>query len=70
MFSKLKTENKNVFPWLMSRVKPYRFRIAVMIILNSALSFMVAVNAYVSKDLIDTAVSGDKNRLIKKGTLF
>lgn len=65
MFSKLKTENKNVFPWLMSRVKPYRFRIAVMIILNSALSFMVAVNAYVSKDLIDTAVSGNKDRLVK-----
>lgn len=65
MFSKLKTENKKVVSWLLERVKPYRFRITVMIILNSVLSFMVAVNAYVSKDLIDTAVSGNKNRLVK-----
>ncbi len=65
MFSKLKTENKNVFLWLLERVRPYRLKILLMIILNSVLSLMVAVNAYVSKDLIDTAVSGDKNRLIK-----
>lgn len=65
MFSKLKTENKNVLPWLKDRVKPYRLKIAVLIILNSVLSLMVAVNAYVSKDLIDTAVSGNRNRLIK-----
>lgn len=65
MFSKLKTENKNVLPWLKNRVKPYRLKIAVLIILNSVLSLMVAVNAYVSKDLIDTAVSGNRNRLIK-----
>ncbi len=65
MFSKLKTENKNVLPWLKERVKPYRLKIAVLIILNSVLSLMVAVNAYVSKDLIDTAVSGNRSRLIK-----
>ena len=65
MFSKLRAENKNVLPWLKERVKPYRFRIAVLIILNSVLSLMVAVNAYVSKDLIDTAVSGNRSRLIK-----
>ena len=65
MFSKLKSENKSVLPWLKERVRPYRFKIAVLIILNSVLSLMVAVNAYVSKDLIDTAVSGNRNRLIK-----
>ncbi len=65
MFSKLKTENKKVLPWLKERVKPYRFKIAVLIIFNSVLSLMVAVNAYVSKDLIDTAVSGNRSRLIK-----
>lgn len=65
MLSKLKTENKKVFPWLFERVKPYRARIVLMIVLNSVLSLMVAVNAYVSKDLIDTAVSGDRSRLIK-----
>ncbi len=65
MFSKLRAENKNVLPWLKERVKPYRFKIAVLIILNSVLSLMVAVNAYVSKDLIDTAVSGNRSRLIK-----
>ncbi|MBQ3498591.1 MAG: ABC transporter ATP-binding protein [Clostridia bacterium] len=65
MLSKLKTENINVLPWLKERVRPYRFKIAVLIILNSVLSLMVAVNAYVSKDLIDTAVSGNRSRLIK-----
>lgn len=65
MFSKLKTENKNVLPWLKERVRPYRLKIAVLIVLNSVLSLMVAVNAYVSKDLIDTAVSGNRDRLIK-----
>jgi len=65
MFSKLKSENERVIPWLKERVRPYRFKIGVLIILNSVLSLMVAVNAYVSKDLIDTAVSGNRNRLIK-----
>ncbi len=65
MFSKLKNENNRVMKWLLERAKPYRIRIALMIILNTVLSLMVAVNAYVSKELIDTAVSGNRDRLIR-----
>ncbi len=65
MFSKLKTENKNVMLWLKSRAKPYWGCIAILIAVNSLTSLFVAVNAYVCRDLIDTAVAGDKSRLIK-----
>ncbi len=65
LFDKLKSENKNVFPWLWSRVKPYRFKILLLVFLNIITSLMVAVNAYVSKDLMDSATSGNKTRLIK-----
>ncbi len=65
MFSKLKTENKDVTQWLKSRVRPYWGRIIILIIVNALMSMMVAVNAYVCRDLIDSAVAGDKSRLIK-----
>ncbi len=65
MFSKLKTENKEVLQWLKLRIRPYWGRIIILIILNSLMSMMVAVNAYVCRDLIDSAVAGDRARLIK-----
>lgn len=65
MFSKLKTENKEVTQWLKSRIRPYWGKIIILIILNSVMSIMVAVNAYVCRDLIDSAVAGDKSGLIK-----
>lgn len=65
MFSKLKTENKNVMPWLKLRAKPYWGWIAILIVLNSLTSLFVAVNAYICRDLIDTAVAGERSRLIK-----
>ncbi len=65
MFSKLKTENKNVIPWLKSRIRPYWVKIIILILINSLASLFVAVNAYVCRDLIDSAVAGDKDRLIK-----
>lgn len=36
-----------------------------MVIINIITSLLVAVNAYVSKDLMDSATSGDRDRLIK-----
>ncbi len=65
MFSKLKTENKNVLPWLKLRVKPYLGGIVVLIIINSVMSLMVAVNALVCRELINTAVAADRAKLIK-----
>ncbi|MBQ5823831.1 MAG: ABC transporter ATP-binding protein [Clostridia bacterium] len=65
MFSKLKTQNKNVMPWLKSRIKPYWGWVAILILVNSLTSVFVAVNAYVCRDLIDSAVAGDRARLIK-----
>ncbi len=65
MFSKHKTENKNVLPWLKSRMKPYWFGITMLIIVSSLMSLMVAVNALVCRELINTAVDGDSEKLIK-----
>ena len=62
---KLKSENKEVFPWLFERVKPYRGRIGLLVVFNIISSLLVAVNAYVSKALMDTAVAGDKQGLTK-----
>lgn len=65
MFSKLKTENKDVTQWLKSRVRPYWGRIIFLIIINALMSMIVAFNAYVCRDLIDSAVAGDRSGLIK-----
>lgn len=63
--AKLKPDNKQVFPWLLERVKPYRGRICLLLVFNVISSLMVAVNAYVSKALMDNAISGDRQGLIK-----
>lgn len=60
---KFKSDNKAVFPWLLERVKPYRLRIALLVVFNIISSLLVAVNAYVSKALMDTAVAGDRQKL-------
>jgi len=65
MFSKLKIKNNDITQWLKARVKPYWGKIIILIIINSLTSVMVAVNAYVCRDLIDSAVAGEKARLIK-----
>ncbi|MBR4048883.1 MAG: ABC transporter ATP-binding protein [Clostridia bacterium] len=65
ILDKLKSDNKAVFPWLLERVKPYRVRIGLLVVFNIISSLLVAVNAYVSKALMDTAVSGDKQQLTK-----
>ncbi len=65
ILDKLKSDNKAVFPWLIERVKPYRLRIALLVVFNIISSLLVAVNAYVSKALMDTAVAGDKQKLIQ-----
>lgn len=65
LFDKLKSENKQVFPWLWSRVRPYQLKIFFLVVLNTITSFMVAINAYVSKDLMDSATSGNRERLIR-----
>jgi len=65
ILDKLKSDNKAVFPWLIERVKPYRVRIGLLVVFNVISSLLVAVNAYVSKALMDTAVAGDKQQLVK-----
>ncbi len=65
LLNKLKSENKDVFPWLAQRVKPYRGRIALLVFFNIVSSLLVAVNAYVSKALMDSAVSGDRALLVR-----
>ncbi len=60
---KFKSDNKAVFPWLLERVKPYRIRIGLLVVFNIISSLLVAVNAYVSKELMDTAVAGNKQKL-------
>lgn len=64
MLSKLKIENKNVMPWLRERSKPYYSRIAALILINSLLSVIVAVNAFVLREIFDSAQSGNRDRLI------
>ncbi len=65
IFDKLKSDNKQVFPWLMARVKPYRAKILLLVFLNTISAVMVAINAYVSKALMDSATSGNRQLLIK-----
>ena len=65
ILNKLKSEDSRVFPWLLERVRPYRFKIGVLVVFNIISSLLVAVNAYVSKALMDTAVAGDKQKLVK-----
>lgn len=60
---KFKSDNKAVFPWLLERVKPYRLRISLLVVFNIISSLLVAVNAYVSKELMDTAVAGERQKL-------
>lgn len=64
ILNKFKSDNKDVFPWLAQRVKPYKGRIVILIVFNIISSLLVAVNAYVSKSLMDTAVSGNKDGLV------
>lgn len=65
IFSKLKSDNKEVFPWLRQRVKPYIFGIVALSVVNALIAFVGAANAYVSKYLMDSATAGDKQKLIK-----
>ncbi len=65
ILDRLKSDNKDVFPWLLERVKPYKGRIIALIFFNIVSSLLVAVNAFVSKALMDTAVAGDKGTLVR-----
>lgn len=63
--AKLRAENKDVFPWLKKNIKPYCGRIALLIAINSVASVVSVVSAYVMKELMDAAQSGNKERLIR-----
>ncbi len=65
LFSKFKSDNKEVFPWLGRRVKPYVFGIVSLSVINALIAFVGAANAYVSKFLMDSATAGDRQKLIK-----